>query len=105
MGREELGVNSQTGGSPRFREDEVNTIGEMIEIWEKMEKDEGGEEQKKEGRRSSGRRVSELSRRFEDRRDLINEGGGGNHINKNGGGPSYLKGQSRKQESAISSPR
>ena len=49
------------GGNPIFREDEVRTIGDMIQRWEKMEKEEGRGEQKKEGRRSSGRRVSELS--------------------------------------------
>ena len=66
--------NLTSGGSPIFREDEVNTIGDMIQKWERMEKEEGGGEQKKEGRRSSGRRVSELSKRFEVRGDLINEG-------------------------------
>ena len=75
----------------------------MIEKWEQLEKDEGGEEQKKDGRRSSGRRVSELSKRFEERGDLINgEGVGGNHIMKPGGGPSYSDGQSTV---TFSSPR
>ena len=59
----------------------------MIQGWEKKE------------------RVSELSMRFEVRGDLITEGGGGDHINQPGGGPSILKGQSSKQKSLISSPR
>ena len=49
------------GGRPRFREEEISTIGSMIKKWEQMEKEEGGEEQeKKDGRRSSGWRVSDL---------------------------------------------
>ena len=93
------------GGNPIFREDAVHTIGDMIQRWEKMEKEEGRGEQKKEGRRNSWRRVSELSMRFEVSGDLITEGGGGDHINQPGGGPSILKGQSSKQKSLISSPR
>ena len=58
----------------------------VIQRWEKLEKEEGGGEQKKEGRRSSGRRVSELSMRFEGKGDLITEGGRGNHVNQPGGG-------------------
>ena len=63
-----------------------------------MEKEEGGEErQNKDGRRSSGRRVSELMEKFEERGVPIKDGGiGGNHIMKpGGGGPSCLKGKSK----------
>ena len=82
--RKAVTPNLTPGGSPIFKEDEINTIGEMIQRWEKLEKEEGGGEQKKEGRRSIGRRVSELLMRFEGRGDLITEGGGGNHVNQPG---------------------
>ena len=51
-----------------------------------MEKEEGGEEQqKKDGRRSSGRRVSDLLDKFEERGATIDDGGtGGSHILKPG---------------------
>ena len=85
------------GGRPRFREEEISTIGSMIEKWEQMEKEEGGEEQQsKDGRRSSGRRVSELMEKFEERGVPIKDGGiGGNHILKPGGGSSCSERQSK----------
>ena len=48
------------------------------------------------GKKGSGRRVSELLERFEERGDPINDGGiGGNHIMKPGGGPSCSNGRSK----------
>ena len=103
--RKAASPNLTPGGRPIFKEDEINTIGAMIQRWEELEKEEGGGEQKEEGRLSDGRRVSELSLRFEMRGDLITEGEGGNHINQPGGGPSVLKGQSNIIQSLTAKPR
>jgi hypothetical protein len=103
--RKAASPNQTPGGGPIFKEDEINTIGTMIERWEELENEEGGRKQKEEGRLSAGRRVSELSLSFERRGDLITEGEGGNHINQPGGGPSILKGQSNKIQPVNVKPR
>ena len=103
--RKAASPNQTPGGGPIFKEDEINTIGTMIEKWEELENEEGGRKQKEEGRLSAGRRVSELSLSFERRGDLITEGEGGNHINQPGGGPSILKGQSNKIQPVNVKPR
>ena len=78
------------GGTTIFKETEITSISDMILKWEEQEKSDGKGEGKKLSR---GRRVSELSMRFEEGGPLSGRGEqvGGNHTNITGKGPSDLK--------------
>ena len=86
-----INLPTTPGGSVAFQETDITSISDMISKWEEQERNCGSKE---EGKRvSKGRRVSELSMRFEEGGPLSERGEheGGNHINKTGGRPSILE--------------
>ena len=86
-----INLPTTPGGSVTFQETDITSISDMISKWEEQERNCGSKE---EGKRvSRGRRVSELSMRFEEGGPLSERGEieGGNHTNITGGRPSILE--------------
>ena len=82
-----------TGGTIIFRETEISSIGDMIKRWEELEKSEVEADTSGGQRISRGKRVSELSLKFEEGRPLSGRGDqeGGKHTNVPEGRTSSLR--------------
>ena len=91
--RNAVSLPTTPGGTTVFRDTEISSISDMIKKWEEIEKSDGGTDTPDGQRLSRGKRVSELSLKFEEGGPLSRRGDteGGTHTDIPRDRPSILE--------------